>query len=225
MILCQRGNIVICWAVPRITLLSDFYVLIWSIKMTQGNIIFLNGTSSSGKTSIVKALQEIMEDYYIRTGIDHFLDAAPPKIHISSDGINPSTAEGFLWVFPNGDEHVSELRVGPAALRLWAGMHGAAAALAATGNDVIIDDVIFDSRGLEEAVNTLHTFNVLFVGVRCSFEIAEQREQQRGHGIHDFEVDTSTLTAMECAIQIKNRLQDGTRHDALRRLQLKMMNT
>ena len=119
-------------------------------------------------------------------------------------------------------------------------MHGAAAALATTGNDVIIDDVIFDSRVLEEAVTTLHTFNVLFVGVRCSFEIAEQREQARGnrtqglvkahydlvhsHGIYDFEVDTSTLTAMECAIQIKNRLENGIQPDALRKLQLNMMN-
>ena len=48
--------------------------------MKQGNIIFLNGTSSSGKTTIAKALQEIMEGYYIHTGIDHFLDAAPGKI-------------------------------------------------------------------------------------------------------------------------------------------------
>ena len=63
--------------------------------MAQGNIIFLNGTSSSGKTSIVKALQEIMAGYYICTGIDHFLDAAPDKIRSSSDGINPSTYEGF----------------------------------------------------------------------------------------------------------------------------------
>src|SRR5215213_3924273 len=100
MILCQRGNIIICWAVPRITLLSDFYVLAWRIKMVQGNIIFLNGTSSSGKTSIVKALQEIMDGYYIGTGIDHFLDAAPDKIHTSSDGVNPSASEGFLWVYP-----------------------------------------------------------------------------------------------------------------------------
>lgn len=202
--------------------------------MKQGNIIFLNGTSSSGKTSIANALQEIMDGFYIRTGIDHFLDAAPDKIHESSDGINPSATEGFLWVRPNGDQRLSELRAGPAALRLWAGMHAAAAALAATGNDVIIDDVIFDSRVLEEAVNTLHTFNVLFVGVRCPFEIAEGREQARGdrnqglvqahyelvhaHGMYDLELDTSTLTATECANQIKNRLQNGPIPDALQRL-------
>ena len=206
--------------------------------MAQGNIIFLNGTSSSGKTSIVKALQEIMEGFYIGTGIDHFLDAAPDKIHTSSDGTNPSTFEGFLWVHPNGDTQVSEIRVGPVAFHLWAGMHAAVAALAAIGNDVIIDDVIFDSRVLKAAVNTLHDFNALFVGVRCPFEVAEQREQARGnrtqglvkahydlvhsHGIYDFEVDTSTLTAMECAIQIKDRLQNGTPPDALQRLHTKM---
>ena len=208
--------------------------------MKQGNIIFLNGTSSAGKTAIAKALQEVMEGYYIRTGIEHFLDAAPDKIHASSDGKNPSIAEGFLWVFPDGDKRLSEMRVGPAALKLWAGMHGSAAALAATGNDVIVDDVMFDSRVLQEAVNTLHTFNVLFVGVRCPFEVAERRERERGdrnqglvkahydlvhaHGIYDLEVDTSTLTSMECANQIKDRLQNGPAPDALRRIRNSLRN-
>ncbi len=208
--------------------------------MAQGNIIFLNGTSSSGKTSIVKALQEIMDGYYISTGMDHFLDGAPDKIHTSSDGINPSTSDGFLWVFPNNDKRVSELRVGPVAFNLWTGMYAAVAALASKGNDVIIDDVIFDSIALKQAVNTLHTFNVLFVGVHCSLEVAEQREQARGnrtqglvkahydlvhsHGIYDFEIETSTLTAMECAIQIKARLQNGIPPDALQRLHNKMNN-
>jgi len=65
--------------------------------MEQANIIFLNGTSSSGKTAIAKALQEIMDGYYLHTGIDHFLERAPKKIHVFSDGGNPSSAEGFLW--------------------------------------------------------------------------------------------------------------------------------
>ena len=202
--------------------------------MKQGNIIFLNGTSSAGKTAIAKALQDVMEGYYIHTGIDHIHERAPARIHVFSDGKNPSTADGFLWVVSEGDKRISEMRLGPAALRLWAGMHGAAAALALAGNDVIIDDVIFDPRVLKEAVDTLHTFNALFVGVRCPLEIAEQRERERSnrnlglakafydyvhsHGIYDLEVDTSTLTSMECANQIKERLQNGSAPDALKRL-------
>ena len=202
--------------------------------MEQGNIIFLNGTSSSGKTVIAKALQGTMDGYYIHTGIDHFLERVPEKLHVLSDGKNPSASEGFLWVVPEGDNRVSEIRIGPAAFKLLTGMYRAVAALATTGNDVIIDDVVFDSRVLREAVDTLYSFNVLFVGVRCPLQVAEQREQERGdrnqglvrahydlvhsHGIYDLEVDTSTLTPVEAANQIKNRLQNGPAPDALQRL-------
>lgn len=208
--------------------------------MQQGNIIFLNGTSSSGKTTIAKILQEIMEGYYIRTGIDHVLEAAPDTIHAMSDGHNPSTTEGFLWVFPHGDTHVSEIRLGPAALRLCAGMYGAAAALATTGNDVIIDDVVFDSRVLEAAVTTLHPFNVLFVGVLCPMDVAEERERARGdrvqglvnahyhrvhaHGMYDLDIDTSILTPIDCATQIKERLLKGPAPNAVQRLRNRLGN-
>ncbi len=203
--------------------------------MRQGNVIFLNGTSSSGKTVIAKALQEILDGYYLHTGIDHFLERMPERLHVVSDGKKPTVAEGFLWICPDGSERVSEMRIGPAGLRLLAGMYHAYAALAVAGNDLIIDDVVFDSRVLHEAVNILHTFNVLFVGVRCPFEIAEQREKKRGdrtqglvkahydlvhsHGIYDLEVDTSSFTAMECANQIKHRVINGPAPDAMRRLQ------
>ena len=161
-------------------------------------------------------------------------------MNVLSDGNNPSSADGFLWVVPEGDKRVSEIRIGPVGFRILKGMYYAAAALALTGNDLILDDVIFDSRVLQEAVNALYTFNVLFVGVRCPLEIAEQRERERGdrmlglvksdydrvhaHGIYDLEVDTSTQSAMECAIQIKNRLLHGPQSDAFRRLQDKMMS-
>lgn len=204
--------------------------------MKPGNIILLNGTSSSGKSSIAKALQEIMAGYYIHTGIDHFLVAAPNKIHTRSDGKDRSTFDGFLWVYPNDDNRVAEIRAGPKALSLWTGMYRAAAALAAIGNDVIIDDLLFDPRVLKEAIDTLQAFKVLFVGVRCAFAVAEQRERERGnrnlglvqahydlvhaHGIYDLEVDTTTLSSMACAEQIKDRLLNGPPPNALQRLHL-----
>ena len=203
--------------------------------MEQGNIILLNGTSSSGKSLIAKALQEIFDDYYIHTGIDHYLERVPEKFHLASDGKNPSTAEGSLWVTPDGGKHVSEIRIGPVALRLFSGMYRAYAALATMGNNIIIDDVIFDPRVLKDDVSILHPFNVLFVGVKCPFEIAEQREQERGdrtlglvqahydlvhsHGTYDLEIDTSILTSLECANQIKNRFQNGPGPEAIQKLQ------
>lgn len=205
--------------------------------MALGKIIHLNGTSSSGKTAIAKALQEVLEDVYLHTGIDHFIERLPNKIHATSNGKDSSTAEGFLWIFPNQDYVVKEVRLGPTGYRLLSGIYHAVAALAATGNNIIVDDVIFDQKVLHEAVNILCPFDPLFVGVRCPPEVAEQRERERGdrtqglvraqydlvhlHDEYDLEVDTSTLTPIECANAIQNRLLTGPPPQAMRILQQK----
>jgi chloramphenicol 3-O phosphotransferase len=113
-------------------------------------------------------------------------------------------------------------------------MYHAVAALSEQGNDLILDDVIFDSGALREAVNVLPASNTLFVGVRCPLEVAKKREQERGdrtvglveahydivhlHGIYDLEIDTSVLTPMECATQIKDRMRNGPPPTAIRKL-------
>jgi chloramphenicol 3-O-phosphotransferase len=38
-----------------------------------GTIILLNGTSSSGKTSVVRALQEVLNEPFLEAGLDKFL--------------------------------------------------------------------------------------------------------------------------------------------------------
>jgi chloramphenicol 3-O phosphotransferase len=200
------------------------------------NIVLLNGASSSGKTAIAHSLQQLMEEFYFHTGIDHFLERVPLRFHAISDGTEPETPYGKLWVMSSGRPPVTGLRVGPAGMRLIAGMYGAVAALASAGNHVIIDDVIFDPAILREALRALEAFDVLFVGVRCPLEVAVERELARGdrmiglaktehalvhvHGVYDLEVDTSLRTAMDCASLIKQHLQDGagrTAFDVLRR--------
>ena len=189
--------------------------------MSQGNIILLNGTSSSGKTTIAQALQEVMETPYLHTGIDQFLiERLPKRLIVYSDGIHPATAEGWLAVH---NETSSEVRIGPMGYRWIAGMYHAIAVLAEEGLDVIVDDVIYDPRVLKIAVQTLPAQQVFFVGVRCPLEVAEGREQARGnrakggaktffnvvhvHGIYDLEVDSDTHSPIDCAIQIKKGLQ------------------
>ncbi len=209
--------------------------------MNEGNIILLNGTSSSGKTLISKALQEIMDDCYIHTGLDHYLERLPadPKVHRPCSAENPPEPEGWLWLFGE-DKCVTEIRIGPMGFRLLKGMYQAFAALASEGNHLIVDDVIFNRQVLREAVYTLSPFNVLFVGVRCPFEVALQRERARpdrtqglvkahyelvhAHGIYDLEVDTSRMSPMDCALQIKQRLEDGAPPTAFRQLK-RMMET
>ena len=190
--------------------------------MSQGNIILLNGTSSSGKTTIAQALQEVMETPYLHTGIDQFLiERLPKRLIVYSDGIQPAAAEGWLAVFR--DEALSQVRIGLIGYQWIAGMYRAIAALVEEGLDVIVDDVIYDQRVLKIAVQTLPAQQVFFVGIHCPLEVAEGREQKREsrakggaraffnlvhvHGIYDLVVDSATYSPMECAIQIKSGLQ------------------
>ena len=204
--------------------LSSHFLSNKAESMGEGTIILLNGTSSAGKTLITKTLQEILDGNYIHTGIDHYLQSVPEKFSVTASVIDPPAAEGILWLTGN-DGRITEIRLGPVGYRLLRGMYCAIAALASVGNNVIVDDVIFDPKVLREAVSTLYPFKVLFVGVRCPFEVAERRERERGdrraglvkttfplvhrHGIYDLEVDTSVSSPMECALQIKQRLQNG----------------
>ena len=208
--------------------------------MEQGNIIFLNGASSSGKSSIAKALQETMDGYYLHTGLDHTAQMLTKGFDVFSDGSNPTAADGCLWVLSEGNGRLTELRIGPVVWRFWKGMYRAFAALASAGNGLIIDDVVFDRGILQEAVDALHVFNVLFVGVRCPLDVAEGRERERAervpglaaytgglvhaHGLYDLEVDTSTLSAMDCALQIKHRLTNGAAPTAFAQLRNRMVH-
>jgi chloramphenicol 3-O phosphotransferase len=47
--------------------------------MTSGRIILLNGTSSSGKSSVARALQEVLSEPYLHLGIDTFIAMLPSR--------------------------------------------------------------------------------------------------------------------------------------------------
>ncbi len=163
--------------------------------MDRGNIVVLNGTSSSGKSSIARALQEVMDTPYLHTGTDHFMARFPQRFAVPSDGVDPATADGFLLVFRDGVARtfatpdgragyagatLAEVRIGPVGLRLLAGMYRAVAVFAAAGNDVVADVVIHDPRELQAAVTALAGSAPLFVGVRLPRAVAERREAERG---------------------------------------------
>ena len=189
--------------------------------MDGGNIVLLNGTSSSGKTTIARALQDVMDTPYLHTGIDQFLMEHLPKGQIVfCDGDSPDEVNGWLVVFQDGV--VTQVTIGPGGQRWIRGMYRAFAALAAEGLNLIVDDVIYDRRVLETAVQTLPSQQVFFVGIRCPLEVAEERERARGdravgggrafqdlvhaHGIYDLEVDSASASPSACAMQIRQGL-------------------
>ena len=161
------------------------------------DVIVLNGTSSSGKTTLAAALQETLPEIYMCLSIDAFWRTLPQKAFAPDviAQIGPSVVTGF---------------------------HRCLAALASVGNRVIVDTVLADKKWAEECVLLLQPYSTLWVGVQCPLEELERREQARGnraiglarqqmHAVHlhvpcDIEVDTLESSPEQCAEKIKHRL-------------------
>jgi chloramphenicol 3-O phosphotransferase len=66
-----------------------------------GKIIFLNGTSSSGKADVARALQEQLEQPYFYFSIDQWLHMLPEKFMTSADEeLPPVQSQMMTEVFP-----------------------------------------------------------------------------------------------------------------------------
>lgn len=187
--------------------------------MIQGKIIIINGTSSSGKTSIVRALQEILEEPYLETGIDKFIWMLPHRY-----------LDRPLWDDVLGLAN----QAGELGHQLVIGMHRTAEVLSTTGMNVIVDHVLVEAIWWQDCVDRFSELPAFMIGVRCPLDILEEREKARknrtlgqarlqynivhGKGIYDLEVDTSILSADECAMLIKQRINSGESPKALKAL-------
>lgn len=163
------------------------------LSMLTPDIIFLNGTSSSGKTTLAKALQGQMEEVYLHVPLD-----------------------AFATMFPESKLDDREL-CSSAAPKLFEGFYRSIAALVGCGNKVIVDTV--DHEHWAPVFKPLfEPFRVVYVGVRCPLEELEKRELARGDrtvGLarsqfaevhnslqYDVEVNTHEQSAEECAALI-----------------------
>jgi len=189
--------------------------------MKFGKAIFLNGTSSAGKTSLAHALQEVLSEPYVHVALDQFRDGLPAKFR----GLNaaPGTMgyEG-LNVVPvtSGEKPFTAVQFGDAGQQVLRGMRRAMAAMVLAGNNIIIDDILLEPGFLQDYVEVFSGLEVVFVGVRCPLDVIGARERTRlgrfpgtayghfhschAHHCYDIEVDTSQGTPIECAQQVFN---------------------
>jgi chloramphenicol 3-O phosphotransferase len=130
----------------------------------KGRIIILNGVGSAGKNSIAKALQKIAATPWLHIEMDAFCAMLPELYQDHS--------EGFAYRATEEDgKPVVIIDTGPVGARVMRGMRRAIAAMAAEGNDLIVDDVLLgDARADYEAV--LAGFETHWVGVMAPLEDA-----------------------------------------------------
>lgn len=152
-------------------------------------IIILKGTSSSGKTSIAKALQEQLDEIYLHFQMDAFWDMVPQSIEANSQN------------FPKLKHAVID----------------SAKSLAENGHNLIMDITLMPDS-VDGLMEVLKDHQVFSVGVYCDLETLKKREKNRGDrkiglaesqygtihdGVkYDFEIDTSDLDPIAAAVKI-----------------------
>ena len=178
-------------------------------------IILLNGVGSSGKSSIARELQKIASRPFLHIKMDDFCAMLPEALQDHPDGF------AFEETFDVGKPTIA-VRTGPIGERVLRGMRHAIAAMAAQGNNLIVDDVMLDNEQ-EEYATLLSDFQIHFVGVFAPLDVLEARERQRGDRLiglarwqydrvhrdkkYDLEVDSGNCAPAACATLIKQKFQ------------------
>ncbi|MBR6536391.1 MAG: AAA family ATPase [Lachnospiraceae bacterium] len=156
-------------------------------------MILLNGSSSSGKSTLAKALQALIEEKASETyeivSIDDFLRMTSEEVIYEDDvfEISGSLCKKVMQMFQENE-------------------------------GVIIDHVITSERIFNQLKETVSPNRLWLVDVTCPLEIIRKREQERGDRCpgsaeasytylfpkegYDLTVDTHFMTLSECANKI-----------------------
>lgn len=117
--------------------------------MSSYQIIYLNGPSSSGKTTLAKALQKELREPFLHIGIDRVIGMMPSKLNNWDGG--EESLQGFSWkqsVDETGHP-IHELHMGPFAEKMSQTLKEIVLTLAKMGHHIIIDDVAFGKADVD----------------------------------------------------------------------------
>ena len=170
-------------------------------------VVVLNGTSSSGKTTIARAVQEAAPTLFLNFSIDSVLSALP---------------RSALARITAGAE-ISDLKL-PELVRAY---YGCVSTLLELGHDLVIDHAVTARYHAELLIAAIGPRDALLVGVDCPVDVLAERERARGDrrvgmaaqqqkSIHtwleyDILIDTSSTPPDEAAHQILGALSSGRR--------------
>lgn len=124
-----------------------------------GRIIFLNGTSSSGKTTLANALREALDEPFCYYASDQLADAGFRTVKRCIRH-NPASGERG---------------------RFFDGFHRSIAAFAQAGNDLIVEHIIEEQSWADQLATLFAGLDVFWIGVHAPIEETERRERERGN--------------------------------------------
>ena len=132
--------------------------------MKFGTIIILNGASSSGKSSLLKELQNTLPEPYLNAGLDKFLWMLPSRF-----------LDRPLWDDVLGKaDHAGDM-----GHKLIYAMHRAMLSLAENGFNLLADHVMVEPDWVQDCADLFADQHAYLIGIHCPLEVLEQREKER----------------------------------------------
>ena len=211
-------------------------------EMRLGQVIILNGTPRSGKSSIATAIQEASDELWVNLGADWYIRITPeqyrPGVGLRPAGIEKMEEKPFA----------QRKKIEPLVPVMYAAMYESMSAHSRLGLNVVTDvghhDDYASPQGiLYNCARRMEGLPVLFVGVRCPVKIVWERRRNTwlkeqeipdgtpppysvhrwNHevhkpGIYDLEVDTAKMGPEECGQEILRHLKHGPQPTAFKRL-------
>ena len=179
-------------------------------------IILFNGTSSAGKTTVARIMQEKYGKVLLLYGMDTMVQMAFPE---KCD--YPPFDEQAIKLIPgekDGYPH-AQLIVSPYMYPVYATAVKFYKMLSDQGYDLIVDELLFDENRVSAYFEILSDETVYFIGLKPEKSVVVKREEERGDRIpglaaglydevynplftYDLLIDTGILTPEESADRI-----------------------
>jgi chloramphenicol 3-O phosphotransferase len=192
------------------------------VRLEQGIVVLLNGTSSAGKTSISNELINQKEVLFHHLSIDDFFNNFNEFIDKKFPNFKP--------IREVDDEVITQIIFDPIASYYYSTIK----LISEMGLNVIADTVIDNDKRFNECLDVFFDQPTLFIGVICSKEELIRREQIRGDrqiGLassqfdkvycfdeYDLEVNTEELNPVECAEKILGFIKSNKEYSVFKKL-------
>jgi len=147
--------------------------------VAMNDIIYLNGPSSAGKTTLSRALQERLPEPYLYLSIDTLIELMPTRVNDWS-GEGSAVGYSFQKVLDEGGQPTYRVVAGEYGAKMFPAFRAMVLALARSGLKLIIDDIAFGEEPARLWRACLRDFATLWVGVTASAETLFAREAARG---------------------------------------------
>ncbi len=179
-------------------------------------VIFLNGMSSSGKTSIVKAIQHISPIPFLHFGVDTIIDMMPSRWL----SYNENAKDGcYFQSYKNEYGKAISCHSGAYGEKVFSMGMKIIKTILDCNIHLIIDEVIWKQDTMNEYFTILNEYQTVYVRIKCSRQSAQEREilrRNRAIGLandqfdkvesliikYHLEVNTDTISSFQAADKI-----------------------